>query len=59
MKVTPADWVELVCIAAIGGGTWLLWGFGAALLLVGGIGLSVALIARRMPNRGAQKERTV
>lgn len=46
MKIEPLDWVELLCLGAIGAGAWVAWGLGEGLMIVGGIGLLVALCAR-------------
>lgn len=57
-KLTPGDLVEIGCLAAICVGAWIAWGLGESLVIVGGIGLAVALLARWAPRRRPKREGT-
>ncbi len=57
-KLTPGDLVEVVCLVLVGAGAWVAWGFGLALVIVGSIGLAVALLARRAPRPQPKREGT-
>ncbi len=43
--MTNRDIVQMVGLAAIGGGAYLEWGWGAVLLIVGSIGFIFAIAA--------------
>lgn len=57
-KPTATDLVEVACLALIGAGAWGAWSFWMALVIVGGIGLSVALFSRLAPRRRPNREGT-